>query len=63
MENISIKEKVARIAEELPPDATYEDVFERLFFLYKIEVGLNEMKSGDTIPHENIELEVKKWFD
>lgn len=63
MVSINIKEKVARIAEELSPDATIEDAFERLFFLYKIEVGLKETKSGDTIPQKNIELEAKKWFD
>lgn len=63
MENISIKEKVARIAEDLPPDATFEDVFERLFFLYKIDTGLKETESGETIPHKNIELEAKKWFE
>lgn len=38
----------------LPDDAGIEDAMERLYFLAKIEKGIREADSGDTIPHEDV---------
>jgi len=48
----SIKQKVLEAVEGLPPDATIEDAMERLFFLAKIQRGLDQADAGDTISHE-----------
>ena len=48
----SIKQKVLEAVEGLPPEATIEDVMEKLFFLAKIQRGLEQADSGDTISHE-----------
>lgn len=54
----SLKQKIVETIEQLPESATVEDAIERLYFLAKVEQGLEQSESGDTIPHE----EVKKRF-
>jgi len=39
---------------ELPPDASVDDVIERLVFLAKIEEGLAQLDRGDGIPHDEV---------
>ena len=48
----SVKEKVLQVVAALPPDATIEDVIERLYFLAKVERGLVAADRGDVVPHE-----------
>lgn len=47
----SIKQKAIEAIESLPADATVEDVMERLYFLAKIQRGLEQADAGDTISH------------
>jgi predicted transcriptional regulator len=46
------KDKVLEAIEKLPPNATIEDVMERLFFLAKVERGIEDAEAGKTILHE-----------
>jgi hypothetical protein len=48
----SVKQKVLEAVATLPTDATIEDVMERLYFLAKIQRGLDQAESGDTLTHE-----------
>ena len=48
----STKQKVIEAIENLPPDATVEDAMERLYFLAKVQRGLEQADAGDTIPHD-----------
>ena len=48
----SMKQKVIEAVENLPADATVEDAMERLYFLAKIQRGLEQADAGDTIPHD-----------
>jgi predicted transcriptional regulator len=36
----------------LPANATIEDAMERLYFLAKVQRGLEQADAGDTLPHE-----------
>ncbi|HEU4510036.1 MAG TPA: hypothetical protein VFR78_17510 [Pyrinomonadaceae bacterium] len=54
METPHIKSEMIRAIQDLPDDATVEDAMERLYFLAKIERGLEEAREGDTISHEEI---------
>lgn len=49
----SIKQKVIDAVASLPADATIEDAMERLYFLAKIQRGLDQADAGDTISHED----------
>jgi predicted transcriptional regulator len=44
--------------ERLPDDATVEDAMERLYFLAKVERGLEQSEAGQGVSHED----VKKRF-
>lgn len=48
----SNKQKILEAVEGLPSDATIEDAMERLYFLAKIQRGLDQADAGDTISHE-----------
>jgi hypothetical protein len=54
METPQVKSEIIRAIQDLPEDATVEDAMERLYFLAKIERGLEQSESGETISHEEI---------
>jgi len=47
---------------ELPENATWEDIQERINFLAGIQEGLRELDAGKGIPHEEIEKEFARWL-
>jgi len=50
----SAKQRALEAVRALPDDATLEDVMERLYFLAKVERGLEQADAGETIPHEEV---------
>ena len=52
MEAGEAKKKVLEAIEELPPDATVEDAIERLYFLAKVQEGLQQAAAGQMMSHE-----------
>jgi predicted transcriptional regulator len=48
----SAKQRVIEAVEGLPADATIEDAIERLYFLAKIQRGLEQADSGETLTHQ-----------
>ena len=59
METPQAKSEIVRAIQDLPDDATVEDAMERLYFLAKIERGL-EQSDGETIAHEEIKARFLK---
>ena len=58
MGSSGLKQKIVETVEHLPDDATVEDAMERLYFLAKIERGLEQAEAGQGLSHED----VKKRF-
>lgn len=57
-ENMSAAKQLLREAvEQVPEDASIEDVMERLYFLAKVTHGLDAANRGDVIAHDDIERE------
>ena len=54
MTTVTTKQKILDSFQELPEDATVEDAMERLFFLAKVQRGLEEVERGDFVLHEDI---------
>ena len=54
METPQVKNEIVRAIQDLPEDATVEDAMERLYFLAKIERGLEQSEAGETISQEEI---------
>ena len=62
MANPTVKHKVLKAIEEMPQDVTFSDVMERLYLLYKIDRGLNQVEAGDTMSHEQAKKQIKTWY-
>ena len=56
------KEKVLQAVKNMPDDASIEDAMERILFLAKIEKGILQADSGQTITHEHVKERMKKWL-
>ncbi len=56
----SIKQRVLEAVESLPADATVEDAMERLYFLAKIQRGLEQADAGETVSHEEAKKRLLK---
>ena len=50
----SIKEIAHRIDDQLPEDATWEDLIYRNSVHHEIEVGLKDAQEGRTVPVEEV---------
>ena len=59
METPQVKSEIVRAIQDLPDDATVEDAMERLYFLAKIERGL-EQADGETKSHAEIKARFLK---
>ena len=50
----TIKQQVIDALDQLPTDATFDDVMERVYFLSKIQRGLDQLDRGETVSHEEV---------
>lgn len=60
---MTTKEKMLDAVSTLPDDAWIEDAMERLLFLAKIEVGLEQADAGQMISHDDVKHRVSKWLE
>ncbi len=57
------KEAVRALLDRLPDDCNMDDVLYHLYVLRAIERGQADVTAGRTIPHEQVEDELrKKWL-
>ena len=59
---MTIKEIAMKSIEELPEDATWEDIQERINFMAGVRKGLRELDQGKGIPHEKMKEEYREWL-
>jgi hypothetical protein len=52
MPELTVRDRIMRALENLPPDVTFEEAIERLVFLAKIDVGIAELDAGKGVPHD-----------
>lgn len=58
---MSTKELALKTIAELPENASWEEIKERIDFIAAVEKGLQELDAGEGIPHEDIVREAKEW--
>jgi predicted transcriptional regulator len=56
------KEMAIRSIQQLPEDATREDIQERINQIAGVRKGLRELDEGKGIDHERVRLEFKEWL-
>jgi hypothetical protein len=56
------KEIAIHTIEELPDNATWADVQERINFVAGVRKGLHELDEGQGIPHAQVKEEFAQWL-
>lgn len=56
------KEQMLKAIEELPDDAKVEDALERLYLLYKIDMGIKQADDGELVSQEEARQLMAKWL-
>ena len=50
MPNLTVKEEARQLVEQLPEDATWDDVFYQIYVRQSIEAGLADCRQGRLVP-------------
>ena len=56
------KDNAIKAIQELPDEATYEDIMEKLYFMEKVAVGLKDIREGATVTHEEAKEHIRRWL-
>jgi predicted transcriptional regulator len=56
------KAAVLKLLEQLPEEATLEDIQYHLYVLQKIKAGQEAVDAGHVIPHEDVMRELAGWL-
>lgn len=56
------KETAIKMIQELPDSVSWEDIEEQIRFLAAIDKGLEDIKAGRTIPHEDVKTSLNQWL-
>ena len=59
---MTTKETAIRSIQELPEDATWEDIQERINFVAGVRKGLRELDEGKGVAHERVREEFREWL-
>lgn len=59
---MTTKEIAMKTINELPEDASWEDIQERINFVAAVRKGLGELDEGKGIPHEKVKEEFAEWL-
>lgn len=54
MSSASVKAEARRLVEQLPDDATWEDLMYEIYVRQSIEAGLQDSREGKTVPVEEV---------
>ena len=56
------KEIALKTIKQLPEDATWEDIQERINFVAGVRKGLRELDEGKGVPHDKVKEEFAEWL-
>ena len=59
---LPMKGQLMAALKDLSDDATFDDVIERLHFVYNVEVGLAQADRDMLIPHEHVKKSLAQWL-
>lgn len=55
------KSQILKAIQVMDDDVTFDEVIERLYFLYKVNKGLKQVETGDTLTHDEVKQRIKTW--
>ncbi len=56
-----VKEEVIQLIEKMPDDCTVEDILYELYLKQEVDKGLQDIKEGRVVKHEEVEQRMSKW--
>jgi predicted transcriptional regulator len=56
------KEEVRKMLDQIPDDATFEDIQYHIYVREKIERGLKDIQEGHLLSQEEVEQRMSKWL-
>jgi predicted transcriptional regulator len=56
------KEEVRDLLENLPDEATFDDIEYQIYVLHEIREGIAEADRGELIDHEQVKARMTKWL-
>ena len=59
---MTTKQKVIEAVRDLPDNASIEDAMQRLLFLAKIDRGIQQAETGQTLSHGQVREQMAKWL-
>ena len=59
---MTTKEIAIRTIQQLPENASWEDIQERINFIAGVRKGLRELDEGRGIPHDRVKEEFAEWL-
>jgi len=59
---MTTKQIAIQTIEQLPDDATWEEIQERIRFVAGVRSGLRELDEGKGIPHDQVREEFAEWL-
>jgi hypothetical protein len=60
---IPAKEEVRRLLDQLPDDTTLDDIQYHIYVRQKIDRGLDEVATGQTLSEEDFDKRMAKWLE
>lgn len=57
------KDEVRQLLDDLPEDASYEDIQYRIYVRQKIENSLAEVERGEVVSHEEARKRLARWLE
>ena len=56
------KEAAIKVIQELPDSVSWGDIEERIRFLAAIDKGMEDIKAGRIIPHQDVKASLSQWL-
>ena len=56
------KDSVRALLDELPEDATYEDIHYHIYVRQKVELGIRDVTEGRVLSQKETEWRMAKWL-
>jgi predicted transcriptional regulator len=60
---LTAKQEVQELLQELPDDATLEDIQYHIYVKQKVEQGLADVRAGRVISQEEVEKRFARWLE
>ena len=57
------KEEVRKMLDQIPDDASFEDIQYHVYICQKTERGLKDIKEGHLLSQEEVEQRMSKWLE